>query len=374
LANINPITDSFSPVIGDAMDDILEAIAAARIETGYTHATNLISASAAGAINVSPNFYTSLVWKFRSTSTGGNSNRASSIVTTSAPTPTYSGGSEELQAFTLLNSERSNCGFGTIAQNAQVDAAAVSHANWMLINWVYSHFENQSTYPTGFTGYNGGDRIRFQGYQDLGGYADNISIIQSTSSKVGRGVASVRTLLSAPFHARTLIDGYRDFGVGIRSNTDTGTANMGVFSQLNFAHSTTQGMQYQASSEVLTYPCQGTTGVNYRLTGEDPNPVPGRNLASNPLGHPVLIKARQGNMLEITSATMTVVGSGATVALRSATQTKADDTSGKFLSNEAYVIPDGPLAPNTSYRVQLSGKNAQVPFTKDFQFTTGSGG
>ncbi|BDT74076.1 hypothetical protein os4_36290 (plasmid) [Comamonadaceae bacterium OS-4] len=374
LANLNPITDSFSPVNGDAMDDILEAIAAARTESGYTHATNLISASAAGAINVSPNFYTSLVWKFRGTATGGNTNRPSSIVTAAAPAPSYGAGSEELQAFNLLNAERTQCGFGTINQNAYVDAAAIAHANWMLVNWVYSHFEDQSAYPTGFTGTNGGDRIRFQGYTDFGGYADNISIVQSTSSKAGRGVISLRTLMSAPFHARTLLDGYRDFGVGIRSNTDTGTVNRGVFAQYNLAYTNGQGMQYQASSEVLTYPCQGTSGVNYRLTGEDPNPVPGRNLATNPLGHPIIIKARAGNSLQISSATMTVVGTGANVALRGAAQTKADDTTGKFLENEAYVIPDGPLAPNTTYRVLISGTNAQVPFSKDFQFSTGSGG
>ncbi len=221
LANLNPITDSFNPVNGDAMDDILEAIAAARTETEFNHATNLIGVSGDGAISIGESFYSSLIWKFRGTTTGGNSNRASSIITTPGPNPAYGIGSEELQAFNLLNSERTNCGFGTVNQNSRVDAAAAAHANWMLINWVMSHFENQTTYPTGFTGVNGGDRIRFQGYADFGGYADDIALIQGTSSKTGRGVESVRVLMSAPFHARTLIDGYRDFGVGIRSNTDT---------------------------------------------------------------------------------------------------------------------------------------------------------
>lgn len=374
LANLNPITDSFSPVNGDAMDDILEAIAAARTESGYTHATNLISASAAGAINVSANFYTSLVWKFRGTATGGNTNRPSSIVTAAAPAPSYGAGSEELQAFSLLNNERSSCGFGNLAQNTMVDAAAVAHADWRLINWIDSHFENQSTNPTAFTGYNGGDRIRFQGYSDLGGYDDNTNGVLSTTNKTGRGVLTVRSLLSAPFHSETMLDGYRDFGIGIRSNLDTGTTNRAVFEQINLAYKAGQGRQEQASSEVLTYPCAGTTGVNYRLTGETPNPVPGRNLSTNPLGHPVIIKARQGNVLEVSSVAMTVVGSGASVTLRSVLQTRADDTGGRFGSNEAYVIPDGPLTPNTTYQVVISGTNAQVPFSKVFQFSTGSGG
>jgi uncharacterized protein YkwD len=330
--------------------------------------------SVSGAIQPSQAFYSALVWKFRGTSTGGNSNQASTIVSSAPAAPTYTGGSEELAAYNLLNSERNSCGFGYVSQSALVDAAAIAHAEWRMINWVSSHYENQGSYPTGFTGYNGGDRITFQGYTNLGGWADDMTGVLGTSSKAGRGNATIRALLAAPFHAKTVLDGYRDFGIGIRSNVDTGTSNTAVFEQVNLAYKSTQGKQNQASSEVLTYPCQGTSGVNYRLTGETPNPVPGRDLATNPLGHPVYIRARSGNSLSITNVTMTVVSSGASVTLRSVTQTKADDTGSLYSGHEAYVIPDAPLTPSTTYRVVINGTNAQVPFTKDFQFTTGTGG
>lgn len=374
LTSVHPITDSFTATPGNSMDDMLEAIAQARTQVSSTHADDLAVAAAAGAIQPGAAYYSALVWKFRATNTGGNSYSASTIVTAAAPTPTYAGGSEELAAFNLLNAERSACGFGTLTQSAQVDAAARAHADWEHINWVYSHYENQSTYPTGFTGYDGSARITFQGYTGLGGSSDNIIATLTTSSKVGKGVESIRAWLAAPFHSRGLIGGFRDVGVAIRSNNDVGTANTAVFGQLNLAYKSAVGKQLPASNEILTYPCQGTSGVDYRLTGEEPNPVPGRDLAANPLGHPVIIKVRDGNTLSITTATMTSVGTNTAIALRSAAQTKADDTGNRFTSSEAYVIPDAPLSPNTTYSVTITGTNSSVPFTKTFTFTTGTGG
>lgn len=374
LSSVHPITDSFSPVAGNPMDDMLEALKQANAALGLTHASNLTDVAPAGAITVTESFYSALVWKFRSTAAGGNSYAASSLVNTANPSSTHTVGSEEKYAFDLLNAERNQCGFGTLLQSGQVDLAAKAHADWMHRNWVYSHYENSTQYPLGFTGYNGGDRIRFQGYTDLGRYGDNISGDIASNVKTGYGVTAVRTLLSAPFHSQNMLTGYRDLGLAIRSSLDTGTPNSAVFGQFNLAYTSAQGEQLQDSQSVLTYPCAGSTGLNYQLKSESPNPVPGRDLNANPLGHPVIIQVRRGNALAITSATMTAVVAGTSIPLRSASQTKTDDTSGMFASHQAYVIPDVPLAANTSYRVVIRGTNAQVPFTKDFTFTTGSGG
>ena len=40
----------------------------------------------------------------------------------------YPVGSEELVVYTLLNAERNRCGFGLLAANTQLDAAAKAHA------------------------------------------------------------------------------------------------------------------------------------------------------------------------------------------------------------------------------------------------------
>lgn len=374
LATLNPITDSFTPTAGQAMDDMLEALAQARTETSVTHATQLGIVAVTGAITIDEGFNSSMVWKFRGTTSGGNSNYPSSLVTTSAPTPTYTNGSEEAAAFNLLNAERSRCGFGTLVQSAQIDAAAQAHADWGLRNWVWSHYENGTTYPLSYTGYSANDRIIAQGYTDLGNAGEGMAGDNGTSAKAGLGTQQMRRLLSAPFHLRTLTTGYRDVGFSVRSNTDAGSINAAVFEQVNLAYKQSTGQQLQSSSAILTYPCEGSTGLNYRLTSETPNPVPGRDLSANPLGHPVVIRVREGNALSISDATMRNLTTNTLVTLRSAATTKADDTSGRFLSNEAYVVPDGPLTQNTSYRVTITGTNSSVPFTKTFVFATGTGG
>lgn len=375
LQSNDPITTSFTPTAGNAMDDMLEALKNARTAHGSTHADDLTMVTQGNTITVTSGFYTALVWKYRSTTSGGTAsgvNYAASSVVTSAPTETYTAASEEENAFNLLNAERSRCGFGYLTQNTLVDAAARSHADWQLINWINSHYESSGT--TGYTGYNGGNRIQYQGYTNLLGYGDNIGMRTGTNSKTGYGVESIRGLLSAPFHSRSLLGYFRDVGFGVRNNVDAGSANFGVVSQINLAYSSTGGKQQPASEEVITYPCQGTTGVNYRLRNESPNPVPGRDLSTNPLGHPVVIRVHDNNSLSVTSVTMTSTSTNVGVTLRSVAQTRADDTNHFFTYNEAYVIPDAPLAQNTTYRVTIIGTNASVPFSKTFTFTTGTGG
>ncbi|MDT8992864.1 hypothetical protein RQP54_18465 [Curvibacter sp. APW13] len=374
LSSVHPVTSSFSPTAGDSMDDMLEAIAQARTQVSSTHTDDLTKVAAAGAIQPGSAYYSAMVWKYRGTSSGGNSYHASSIVTTPVATPTYGAATEEELAFNLITSERSRCGFGTVAQDTHIDAAAGAHAIWQLKNQYISHSEDGNAYPTGFTGTTADDRVTFQGYANLGAARDFYSVRTGDGTKAGFATLAARKLLSAPFHLEGLMDGWRDIGLAVKNHVDAGSGSAAVFLQVNGAYTASASKQLQASDSVLTYPCQGSTGLNYQLTAETPNPVPGRNLATNPLGHPVLIKVRDGNALSITSATMVSVPGNASVTLRSASQTRSDDTSGIFSSSEAYVIPDAPLSPSTTYQVTITGTNASVPFTKTFTFTTGTGG
>ena len=86
---------------------------------------------------------------------------ASNIINTAPTGMTYPGGSEELQAFNLLNAERAACGYGYLSQNAFLDTSAVNHTRWLGVNnYATSHYEealfssgpNVGTNTTGFTG------------------------------------------------------------------------------------------------------------------------------------------------------------------------------------------------------------------------------
>lgn len=316
---------------------------------------------------------------------------ASTIVTI-VPAATYMASSEELAAFTLLNAERSRCGFGLLAQNTKLDLAAKSHAEWSLINNLYGHYE-AATVPTGFTGVEPKDRIIAAGYaassatETMTGSVANLSI-------GGYGVESTRALMAMPYHMFGMMSPYRDIGVSVRSASSViplipnGLSRTAVFDFGVIA----ENYQTPPQKSVLTYPCEGSTGVATKVTGEYPNPVPGRDLAANPLGHAILVMLPKGQELNINSSTMTKVADGSSVPMRSPITAKNDPNKlfQTFGSYMGYVAPDVALQPATAYHVTVTGtssgledncpagslptcvKNPTGTFTTTFNFSTGN--
>jgi len=278
-----------------------------------------------------------------------------STLVTSVPTATYSG--EAAAAFSLLNAERSRCGFGLLAQSTTLDAMSMAHANYMKLNGVASHTEVQGL--PGFTGVNPQDRAI--------GYSGTVSEVLAS----GSGLDAIHTLLSAPYHLNVLFGGYRDIGVASLDSNVPGVPYFGA----NPGYLTAAGKQEMAGNVVATYPCDGTSGVNYQLRGESPNPVPGRDLAANPIGTPVLFRAHSGNALFITSVSMVKTSTGAPIVLRPVISASNDPNGfGYFTTSTAYVAPDAPLERLTQYTVTFSGTNNGTVFTnRTFSFTTGNG-
>ena len=299
---------------------------------------------------------------------GGSPSDDSSMVS-GIITPSYAAGSEELAAFNRLNNERGSCGFGTLKQDTRLDQAARAHADWMLRNNVYSHTESAS-YPTGFTGINPWDRTAFAGYPTTY-YTNELIAFGSNTITTGRGEKGVRELLAGVYHAIGSLRPMKDVGISVRAPADVGASTVLVPTEI--VTGTTDGYQMLASDEVVTYPCQGTTGTEYQLPDEDPNPVPGRNLGTTPLGHPIIVMARLGRTLSLTSASMHRVSDGQAVVMRDPV-TGASDPNGRLTNDPqiGYVLPDEPLQPNTAYQVALSGTNNGVAFQKTFTFTTGN--
>jgi len=94
-----------------------------------------------------------------------------------------------------------------------------------------------------------------------------------------------------------------------------------------------------------------------------------------------LVAVRPGNRLVVSSSTFTQESTGQRVATRAPIGGTNDPVNadgrcaeGCFTLSEAYIAADGPLQPNTAYRVNLAGTNNGVAFTRQFTFTTGAGG
>ena len=289
---------------------------------------------------------------------------------TSSPTSSYAQGSEELAAFNFLNAERGRCGFGALAQNTRLDAAARAHADYQLVNGLFSHVEDAARFPSGFTGATVADRYTFQQYTGLGGAVDEIAGVTGSADTSGFGVQGIRNLLNAPYHLKGLMSGMREAGVAVRSSADVGAPGARVILQWNGAYTLAAGPQNLGAGDVLTYPCEGTTGVDRQLTNESPEPVPGRDLRANPLGTSVYLAARTGHAVAVSSVTMTNTRTGAPVTLRTVV-TGATDPQRTYGGNEAYVAADAPLDANTAYQVNVAGTNNGAAFTRTFTFTTG---
>jgi hypothetical protein len=294
----------------------------------------------------------------------------STIVATGVST-SYVAGSEEAQAFELLNAERSKCGFGTLSSNDRLDAAAKGHADWAMVNNYIGHYQVEGT--TGFTGVSALDRAVAAGYSPSS-ILDEYSTGLGTASRSGKGVASVRGLLSAPYHTAGLMGGYREIGISVRSSDDVGTtARYGAryVAQFDLARSGDAVAQEPAGDQVLTYPCQGTTGTAYEVRNEIPSPVPDRDLGRSPIGQPVVVMVRSDQGLVVDSASMKTVNGGVAVPLRTPMDS-ANDFNRLLRPNEILVIPDAPLSPSTEYTVSLSGRNNGVFFSRNFTFRTGA--
>lgn len=287
---------------------------------------------------------------------------------TEVATPSYAEGSEELAAFNRLNAERLHCGFGALKQDSRLDMAARAHADWILINKILSHYEDPLS-PLGFTGVYPVDRAVYAGYP-VAPVGEGITF-GLDGTKAGRGERGIRELFAGVYHAIGLLKPMRDVGISVRSGADVGQSSLIVPTEI--VTGAAEGFQLQAPDAVVTYPCEGVTGVESTLGLEDPNPVPGRNLATRPLGSAIVVMVRHGQTLTLTSASMVRVSDGQPVVMR-APVTGAADPNGQLLNDPhiGYVIPENPLDPGTAYRVTIRGTNNGAAFERVFSFTTAS--
>jgi uncharacterized protein YkwD len=299
-----------------------------------------------------------------------------STITVATVLPTYPGGSEELAAYNTLNNARTTCGFGGLNQNTQLDTAAQDHNNYLAVNNQYGHFQDPAL--AGFTGVTAQERGAAAGYSDQLSFGESLTYSENNTVKVGSGQKQMVVLLSAPYHLRDLVDLHREVGIKVTSSGPTGSGADVIVSAsfssairlaVSLSSRSAYPVQRQSSTDVLTYPCAGITGTAYRLVDESPNPVTPRNLATNPIGQPILVQVLLGRTLVITSATVT--GPSGPVALLPV-MTAANDPNGRLTPNLAMIMPDLPMLPNTSYAVVINGTNNGVAFTRSFSFSTGS--
>jgi uncharacterized protein YkwD len=266
------------------------------------------------------------------------------------PAPSYPAGSNEWLAFQRLNRNRSTCGFGLLAQNAQLDAAATAHVKYVIGNQIVTHYETASS--PGFSGTSPKARAAAAGY--VGSVGEELAAGLLIPSIFPRGDVITEMLMNVPYHAVVALEGMRDVGIA----TDAGVIVMdpGVKT----------GAALQSAPGVRTYPCDGISDVRPSVGNEEPSPFPSE-AAGTQWGPTISVvgKAVRVAVASITGGT----GSVAIKAILGDGATK--DPLGLCTGTNACIVPQ-PLQAGTDYQVHLEGTDAGIPFTTDFTFTTAS--
>ena len=252
-----------------------------------------------------------------------------------------------------------------LAQNAQLDAAATSHSDYLIANNLLTH--DKIVGKPGFTGATPSARAQAKGYSSP---RVSEAAVGSAPGAAAMGESAVRRLMGMPYHLRGMVGRMRDVGIAARLPGDSGSTVNLTMTVFDFGIAAAAGPQLMATADVMTYPCQGTSGVARSVVGEIPNPVPEREY-TNSVGTPILILVRPENTLMISSAAMIKVVTGAAVALR-APMTMANDPNKVIAKHEAFVMPDTPLDANGQYQMTVAGTNNGSPFSRTFTFATGS--
>ncbi len=285
---------------------------------------------------------------------------------------TYAPGGEEANAFALLNKARTECGFGALTQNLNLDRAATSHSAFLTANGAqFGHAEAPGL--PGFTGTTPQARAQAAGYGFL--VDEDLSTRTSGVGAPGqlRTTREVAALLAAPYHSLSMLSSVSEVGIGysqIQTAAGSGVAAMEKIA-LVFDLGLRAGVNDLAADTVHTYPCQGTTGVPIGLPNETPSPIPAALEQDYRLfGSPVIVKARAGQVLNLTVATITPAAGGAAIQNQIVTLANDPQAGALMKASDAYLLPLTPLKAATTYQVNLAGTNNGSAFAKSFSFTT----
>ncbi len=265
---------------------------------------------------------------------------------------------EEALARARVDLRRSQIGLPALALNAQLETAARGHANYLAVNNLSGHFQNQAQYPSGFTGNSPSDRIKNAGY-----------VAWATGEVIARGPFhgedAVDSLIQAIYH-RTAIFGtaFDEQGAGISQGSQGITV-------INFG--TQKYPQPSAPAGwVGVYPYDGQTGiaVDFYSQEESPSPIP-TSLNLNRVGYPVSLHIDDARTLSVSSFTLAPVDAGGNTLqlLPTLLLTKAGGDV-HMPASAAAIVPLGVLAYGTTYEANFSGSADGVPLTKTWRFTT----
>lgn len=344
-------------------------------QDSFDPATNVLRM---GNVNFESNTYTNVSLRINGYSLQGVGSDANGYLQNTAPTPTYTAGSDVLNAFNYLNNERARCGFGKLVQNSALDRAALSYATYFDNRPISAEAYRETAGVPGFTGITASDRAAAQGYQTNSAVYDVIGrevtlyntafVPGSTGELINSAAALTKKALARPYVGLHLLSEGTEVGFGKKTRDSMDGTFRTVGTTLDIAignASYAQGQTPSTNAAVRTYPCEGSTNttnvtqVNYITTTDNRN------------GAPIFVVGQPGKILTIESATVTDLGLGYNYPIRFM-NTRANDPNGGLLPNDwtGFVVTNNGLS-SRLHRVVINYTSGGVPGTTTFTFTPG---
>lgn len=288
-----------------------------------------------------------------------------------------------LAASNLISMERQNCGMGGLSNDGALVGISGQHAKY--VSHVLKNSNGSAGYNihrensvsdladiTGkknpfFTGDNLSDRLLAAQYSLGNSFISGENIGLRTvfaSSGVGdspedTAIALTRSLLSAPYHLRTMVNAeMRVEGSNLITYTPNNSDPTYNKSYALISTLSSKGDSfYTQTGGILTYPCQGTTGTQTALYNESPDPTKGtgRNLRTDPIGHPVHIRLGKAKTIKVSNVKMTDVARNIDVPVN------LIDKDNDPYKKTVYELPENEtfILPNTDSLNSCDGKRGK---------------
>jgi uncharacterized protein YkwD len=252
-----------------------------------------------------------------------------------------------------INYRRAQLGVPAMAENVQINNAALGHSEYLRINNVMSH--DQVAGKPGFTGASLKDRLNGAGYTiPASGFAFGEVISGTTNSS---GFFMAEELVTAIYHRFVMFEPkFREIGTG------AATSSRGYnYFTANFASRGGFGPGIAANA-MVTWPFNGQAGVtpNFMSDSEEPDPVPDRN----EVGYPISVHANLDAPVTMQNFTVRPRGGSNLEVLVVHPSTSAKERTA------VAIVPLAPLKAATTYEVSFSGTVNGAPVTRDWSFTT----
>jgi uncharacterized protein YkwD len=241
----------------------------------------------------------------------------------------------------LTNQFRYAIGSPTVPSDPRLVQAAQNHANYNSANSIVGHYETAGR-PY-YTGYAPRDRLIAQGWT-----TSFVSEVATGGSELG----GVRQLWDAPYHR---------LGMMHPNATTIGWGH----SELNGRQSNVGDIVYNFAIrpvEFVRSPAHMQTNIPTSWSGqESPSPVPAGS--SGPYGYPIMVVYSAGQNVQFRAAELVAPG-GVRLPFYLAPQ--------QFEYDYQVIVPQRPLATNTTYHVRFDITVAGQWVTNEWDFSTGS--